>query len=499
MARVVHGLPLLWEPIPATFPTHPPSVGAVVATWSPCNRFIAISDQGVKMHIVDAVTLKKLSTFEYGKSTCQQLCFSPDSQTLTQVTGQALISWDLQTGGLVSSIPLTNEFEGYFGFSSAHSMDGKMIAAAFVDDEQDFFIIATYDLLARTCLYSYDLPKGHLICPIWTHGERIRFATMVSRSVSIWEVGFSSINNLVEVETFLLPEETPLLPEEAFLYPGRTLLRPDECQFSRGSLFLPSLSRLAYNSNHKISIWDAQNLKLLLAHNAMDYFEQMSFSSDGHFFACAGKIKLCLWKESPGGYTLHQNFATTIQSHIPQPLLSPNGESVIMVENSSVSVCPTREPIISPFSRFHHSCGDNHLLEFSPDKMFVAVILLKERNITILNLESGDPLLVIDVDIYIVSVRVTASMIVVANWEKVVAWDIPARGSVLNTRLNIENSSHITTFNHPSWTPYSLGCCTLVSPDLNYVAVIIGEGVRVEGLLGFCSYTRGKVTEDRWG
>ena len=449
LARVVHGLPLLWEPIAGTLHTHGPS-----PIWSPCNRFIAISNKDTKTYIVDAVTLKKLNTFECDGSHGRQLCFSSDSHLLTHITDETLTSWDLQTGGLVSIIPLADKFGEsiyHHSFSSVHSMDGKMIAVAFEDGEQTSFTMATYDLYSRKCLYTYPFSKVRFVPPIWTHGKCIRFATMVPGSMSIWEVGFTSISNLAEVETLLLP---------------------DEIQPKGGFLFLPHLFRLAYSFGQRLFIWDAQNSKFLLYQIGNYCSWQMTFSSDGQFFACEVGLRPHLWKETSVGYTVHQNLTMTGSSGSAYSLLSPNGESVIMYDESSVSVLPTRDPIISPSSPQSFSSG-NLLFEISPDQNLVALILLQERNITILDLESGDLQLVIDVDMDIVSVKMTENVIVVANCEKVVAWDIPPRHSVLDARVNINNSNCMTMFNQSPWTPSR---DISVSPNLNYVAVMLDEG-----------------------
>ncbi|KAF9643439.1 hypothetical protein BDM02DRAFT_3065228, partial [Thelephora ganbajun] len=54
LTRIVHGLPVSWDPAIVTMETGY-SLGRI-ATWSPCGRFIAISNRGSRAEILDAVT-----------------------------------------------------------------------------------------------------------------------------------------------------------------------------------------------------------------------------------------------------------------------------------------------------------------------------------------------------------------------------------------------------------------------------------------------------------
>jgi hypothetical protein len=272
---------------------------------------------------------------------------------------------------------------------------------------------------------------------------------MVPGSISIWEVGFSSMNTLAEVKSFLLPNEPSL----------------------KNLLFLPTLSKLAFTLKGKVLIWDAKKSKPLLDFVVRDSCKKMSFSSDGHFFAYATKEEVHLWKESPIGYTLHQNL--TFRSVLADMglLFSPNGESIIMFNDCSVSLWLTGDPIISPSSTQYNE-QDGFLLEISTAEM-LATVELEEGKVVILDLNSGDPQLVIDVGMQVRCLRATGSMVVVANSEKVVAWDIPAGGSALNARMNIDDSVHITMFDHSPWTPSPFIHSISVSPDLNYFAIIL--------------------------
>ena len=247
----MYGLPFSWEPVVATLPCH---YHDIVLVWSPCNKFIAITGHSApRIDIVDAVTLKQLSTFEspqHHNGQHKWLSFSPDSCLLTQFSNWELTSWDLQTGCSVSSIPTVDQSFCH-GISSTYSTDGKMIAVAarpptlYRNLLHDCVIITTYNLLSRAHVYSYSFQKSNVIPPIWTHGNYIRFATVAPGSISIWEVGFNSVSTLAEVETLTLP---------------------DKIHSSEGIdiLFLPTLTQLAFTLEKKVLIWDAQGSNLLL-------------------------------------------------------------------------------------------------------------------------------------------------------------------------------------------------------------------------------------------
>ena len=374
-ARVVHGLPFSWEPIVATLAFWGP--GPTEFVWSPCTRFIAITGvSSTSISILDAVTLKQLSAFESPSRGDQRrwLSFSPDSRWLTQFSVGELTSWDLQTGGPVGAIPCVEEV-GFIGFSSTYSMDGKVIAVACgrrvasgsTDDIT--FTITTCNLLSRRHVYSYPIPKGRLMPPIWTHGEYIRFATVEPESIRVWEVAFNS-TNAPEVVDFLL--------------------LPDEIRSSRGLLFLPTLSRLAFTLQEKVSVWDAQDSKLLLDFTARNELSGMSFSPDGRFFTCSTKQELHVWKESPIGYEPHQNLALGSMFGFPTIFFSPNGESIIMVHDTTVSLWPTVYPIVPPYDISDQPVPrGGSLPAFSPDGMLVAVRPEEDR-VVILDLEHGD-------------------------------------------------------------------------------------------------------------
>ena len=407
------------------------------------------------VEILDAVTLERLDTFDAPKDRIEWLSFSPNSRLLTRFNSERVLSsWDLQTGGPVGAIPSEPDVSPGQCFSSTYSTDGKAVAVAYKDlVNPTATTLSTYDLLSRTQMYSHHVSEGSIVAPIWTHGECLRFVTVNPGSITIWGVGFTSMDALAEVES---------------------LPAPDDISCSEESLFLPTLSRLAFTLRGEVVIWDAQDSKYLLNFTGGNQSTRMSFSPDGRFFAC-GTIGLGvhLWKESPTGYVLHQQVASSIRGVI-RPLLSPGGESVIVLSHKTIQLWRTAEPILEslPGAPTRSVDRTNFILGFSPDQTLAAVARLRENSVTLLDLKSGDSRLTVDTGMEILGLRVTESTVCVVGEGKVVTWDIPTEDRALGARANINDSARTTMFNysphpHPPLVPY-----ISISPDSNRIASV---------------------------
>ena len=448
LARVVRGLPISWEPTVATLRR---SDSVWRAAWSPCNRFIAAGLR-TRIEILDAATLNRLHTFTHPASEeSMWLIFSPDSRSLTQFSRGDYIctTWDLQTGGRTSAIPSTSNpsFPRYF--SSAYSMDGKMVAAArFEDSCTAVIVISIYDLLSGTHIYSY-APEERIVASIWTHGESLRFVTVKPRSITIWEIGFTSKHTLTEIGALPAPD-----------------VGYREC------LFLPNFSRLAFILGEAVLVWDARDSKFLLNFVGSDSPVGLSFSSDGHFFACGARSQeIHLWKESPTGYDLHRKLAPGADI---RPHLSPDGESIITYGIDQVQLSRTTDPISPPSSVPTQPAKQTQfVLAFSPDKSFITTGRLGENIATIVDLKSGDPRLIVDTGMKICGLGVTGDTVIVVGEGKIITWNLPAGDRVLDAKANVHDSVRTTAFNHPPPPPKSLLSAS-ISPDFNHFVITRG-------------------------
>ena len=454
--RVVWGLPVSWEQSLAI--SHEDFYSAIA--WSPCSRFLAVAE-GPTARVLDATTLKPLSTFRYLQdSTTCWLSFSPDSRVLMQFCRDGNIaSWDLQTGSPVDIIPLGMSLHYEYVHSSAYSTDGKIIALSFMGSS---FVTITCRPTPHTS--SYRTPDGTHIGPIWTHGQCFRYASFKSESIAIWEVGFTSIHTPVEVEHLPVPVEI----------------------IGHGSVeFLPSLSRFAFTREDTVFVWAARDSRFLLNSGPLitsnpkhlskhRYFSGgPTFSPDGHFFACATSVgEVHLWKEFPAGYTPHQKFAFPVSTWPSSPLLSPSGESLVASTESITHLWQTQDQVAPGVLNLQVDQGEGLLLGFSTDEAVAAFACSGGNTVEVLDLRSGDLRLFVNTGIEIECLGVDGSCVVVVNREKIVTWNIPAENSILGTRASVDDSIRTTSFDPPigrSGKPLHIS----ISPDLSRIAVAL--------------------------
>ena len=447
LVRVVQGLSISWDPVLATsyckgFWTS--------ATWSPCSRFIAVSKVST-ISILDAATLEPLNTFKSPRdSTLTRLGFSPDGRTLTKLHDSKFTSWDLQTGIPMGTVSLAEAQKWgmyYDPFLFAHSMDGKALAVS-NPSSPDPTLIDTYDISSGTHTCSYRAPEGCIISPLWTHGECLRFVTVKPGSITIWEATFTSTQTPAMVESFPTPDEM-FIPE------------------CKNLQFLPTLSQLTFTVHPTVFVWDARDSRFLLKSEPISTpfppgSHRVSFSSDGHFFlytATSREIHVC--KRSPTGYVLHQKFTFP---WMMEPLLSPNGESIIASGRPTLHLWHTRDRVLSlPGGPVRESQG-NFTLEFSPDKSVTATARFGGKTITILDAQSGNLRLTIDTGLWIRCLKVTGSTVVVVSEGKIMTWRIPT-GDCADAKASADDSVHTTTFDCSNRNPQS------ISPDLHRIAI----------------------------
>ena len=427
----------------------------MAAEWSPCSRFIAAVWLFAEVGTMDAVTLEWHHRFKTPYDGAPCLSFSPDSHQLTQFSGQGMLtSWDLQTGGLVSTIPSKPHLSNRGRFSSTHSLDGNMVAVAHLDwDDSTDTAISIYNILSKREIFSFYVSSSQIVAPLWTHGDSLQFATITPELIIVWDVGFTT--------------HTPT--------PVKGLPIPDDIDQMQDALFLPALSWLAFINEGAVLVWDAENSKFLLNFAGINNPLGTSFSSDGHFFACGTKSwEAYLWKESPTGYMLHQKLAFSTDRWT-RPLLSPNGESLIVLAGPAIHLCHTRDPITSPSNLPIQSANKaDFIMGFSPDEALAAFVQLCESTVTVLDLQSGDPQLSVETGMKVLGLQVTMSAIIVVGEKKVVTWNLPAVGCALNTRVGIGDSvcTIMLDPDHPFPTDTTKVCHTSISPNFSYLAVV---------------------------
>ena len=420
--------------------------------------------------VLDAVTLEQLHTFMHPDSVDGRPSFSPDGRSLIWINRDSgFAAWDLQTGGRISAAPSALYMPAVSYLSSTHSVDGKIVAFASAyrgwENYDAATSISTYNLISGTHIYSHHPLERHVIAPIWTHGEFLRFATVEPGLITIWEVGFTSEHTLAEIES--LPAPGDAVPGDAD---------------PKDYLFLPTLSRLAFLLKEAILIWDARDSKFLLNFVGGAQPKGLSFSSNGRFFACGSKIcqEVHLWKESPTGYVLHRKLVAGPVDHWITPFLSPDGESIITSKGDGIQLWRTTDSANPPSSVPPQPAKQtDFVLAFSPDKSFIATGRSGGKIATIADLKSGDPRLIVDTGMKIWGLGVTMDAVVVVGEGNIITWNLPVGDCFRDARANIHDSVRTILFNHPpplhGRTHYAS-----ISPDFNHLVITREESSGLE-------------------
>jgi len=455
-----------------------------LAVWSPCNRFIAVLlDDGMTVDVLDSVTLQQLQTLEYPQGTPTQdraVIFSPDSRILTCSSGSYMewcrsgqelfvISWDLQTGGIASVIKWQGpEQQVLANPSITYSANGKTVGVFYCyEGHHNTANIFVCDVTSGVYMHSHSLNVNGILLPnnIWTHGESLRFLSAGARTITIWEVGFTSGATPTEVETLPAPDD----------FDPRAFHKRDTYGRVEGVQFFPTSCRLALDLWNGILVWDARTSKYLLHRTGISSYPRMSFSSDGHFFASSTSISgVYLWKESPTGYILHEILAPSTKC--PNQLLSQDGESIVTYSGPTIRLWRTKSFTTSPPSIFTQlpQSTNNFILDFSPDGTLAVAAMYRDNTVMVHSLESGIPRLAINTSLQVYGLGVIGNtVVVIGDWVgdwKVIAWNIPARDFVPNTWVGVEDNSCtiIPGAEHPG---YVTGAS--ISPDSRYIALTV--------------------------
>ena len=408
------------------------------------------------------MTLNQLATFNRPPD-YSHFSFSPDSRSLALFTSSELISWDIQTGGRLSEILPKHGEPSLEVTSFTYSKDGKMVAVACKTEHYLKYKVYTFNFLSRTRVGLLRVPDGRLAPLIWTHGEYLRFAIIHRGSITIWEVEFTLKLPPTQVESFPIPDEVI-----------------DGGDF----LFLPVLYRLASILNKSIQVWDVKASKLLLeSEEVPNSCPEYSFSSDCRFFACAtitGQVRI--WKESPAGYALHQQSPSLLGS-LDQPLLSPNGRSIIFLLDGTINLWHTSDQTLSPPSPSTGGYGPQYdfLLAFSPNEESAAFAQLFGHVVTILDLRSGGLRLTIDTGMEVMCLGVAGDTVVVVDEGKIVTWNLPGEDRAFKARIKDSFQTVKLDFSPPSHYPAGHSFALLsLSPDLSHIA-IVGDTFGAEG------------------
>ena len=460
---------MTWDPdIAAT--SFPFRIGPVV--WSPCNNFIAIGAHDImRVDILDSATLQRLQTLESPRGmrgTPIRLIFPLDMKMLTwlgradddpssgwvDASNSFIISWDLQTGGVVSIIKVR---EGLAVAGIAFSTRRKMVAVLCPPSPREYrpgFTIAIYNVVSGVYMHNAYHSTTPL-CDIWTHGESLRMATAEPKTITIREVGFTPGATCVEVGILSIPENV------------NHNLGHMQAQF------LPTSYRLALICDHwpirKVLVWCLRDSKSLLYHIDIDSGTPVTFSSDDRLFSYATRsAEVYIWKETSTGYTPHAKIPA-----INTPYLSPSGESFVTVGNSAIQLWDVKKiattPSDLPTEASYHT--KDFLLDFFLDRPLAVFVRRREGVAMVLDLESGLPQLTIQTSLRVHGLRVIGDTIVVISEERAIAWRLPGGKKIPDGRVGVEHSAQKINL---SADDRAIGSVTAasISLDLRYIAIL---------------------------
>ena len=477
--RVVRGVPTLWDSNTAAA-TSRFDIGATA--WSQCNRFIAIGSQrATRVDILDSTTLQRLQSLKLPRIISihpPNLAFSPDSRMLTSLIFEhspglesaLVVTWDLQTGGIVSVIPTEGEGNEILGGNITYSMDGKMVSACLQYEIST--TISFYEVISG--VYMHDVDHIALVAQdvykIWTHGESLRFATLGPTTITIWEVGFITGATPAEVEAISIPVNII----------GVSVFTPMRQSDIGGSEFHPASYRLAFvGTGDTLLIWDARASKFVLHHPGIPYC-WMTFSSDGRFFACtADGPGLNLWKESPTGYTFLAQLTTG--AILRDPRLSPNGQSIITLSHQAIQLWRTNHSTTTVPAQTLQNIDEQLILEFLPGRPSVVTTRKGGTMVEVLDLKSGIVQLTVDTSVEVYGLRPIEDTIVVighdtTGCDKAIFWDLPGGDFLPGARMSVEDSTRIIWFD--STDSNDVGFAS-ISSDFRYIA--LGGYGEIEG------------------
>ena len=473
--RVVQGIPASWD---SNTPTSVVSSKFGLAVWSPCNRFIAISPgHTMTADILDSATLQRLQSLPFSRRIAlppEALAFSPDSRMLTFfIRGQNIlsperfvVSWDLHTGGVVSAI----EWKGFRDTKSrkAHIiylMDGKTVAV--ISRYDDSTIISIYDVVSGVHMHNVDqgartnldLALGvPYVYTIWAHEASLRFATHGPMKITTWEVGFAPGATPTEIESVSIPDIPAFKPGKE-LDLAWTEFHPASCR----------LAVIRIEAEGTLLIWDARASKLLLHHTNINFRGPMTFSSDARFFSCSAiGSEVHLWKESPTGYALFAKLAHG--TSYSQPYLSPDGGSIITFSYSAIQLWHTKSFTTTTSTNLAQALqhtGEDFVLEFLPERLLAVAARKEDRTVTVLDLKSGVPQLVIETPIKVYGLGPIENTIIVVGDKEVITWNLPTGGLPPDARMSVEDSTQTIDFHDDDSNAVVVAS---TSPDLGYIA-----------------------------
>ena len=415
--KVITGIPDAWDKSMALLPDQP-KYGS--HTWSPCGQFIA-TGTGRTVKIRDSLTFELLSTLT-GPSDCStgELTYSPDGCSLACHSGNILIIWDIQTGGVARQIEVEPSYS-----SSAWSLDGGAFCTInWIQNPETSYTVCVYNVALGKKLFSGILQSRHYP-QIWAHTTSFRIMTTggndQASTIEISEVW----SILTKIESF---------HNEWFR------------RYDLIGSFSPTTYRISIFilTCKQIQVLDIRNSESLLVQDGDFFNASHSFSSDASLFALSTWTSAQIWKYTSGCYVPWREFLQDKAHPLHSTLqFSPTLSSILSYHDKFLYMWHLDDPPIIVHSDTHtpptvvpSSCGT-----------YVVTYHWRSSSINITNLRSQIPPQSIDTNMEIRLLGLTGNVLLVWDSNELVAWLLTEEGAVNGVSAN-EMASHINSI----WT-----------------------------------------------
>jgi len=365
-----------------------------LCTWSPCGRFVAAQTSKV-VEIRNQLTLELITILQPTETIPHltgPLAYSPDGRSIACASDNAIIIWDIQTGGVAKEIKCSAN-----NISLVWSLNGGTICTIDSKD-QATFIAHTYDVSSGTISSPGTLESGdnpHL----WMADESFWVMTTVQseynlHTIDIFEVGLT----LTKIQSFSSP-----LPS------------------AKISSFSPTAHRISISDDNTLRIFDIRNAKCLLY--ALGHFPSHCFSLDGSLFAASQQNIIYIWKYDSGYYTRCGKLQCRGLSNPPLQF-SPTTSSILGQSWDILQVW-----------RLHgtppaYNDRVQHYVALSRSGTRVATAHKMEETIGITDPLAQTPPQYIDTDMAIQGFVLTGNVLLVAGSGKLIAWLLTEEGRV---------------------------------------------------------------------
>ena len=368
--------------------------------WSPCGQFVATQTKEA-VDVRDVLTFELLFTLRPTKLPSQltgTLAYSPDGRSLACASDNAIVIWDIQTGGVARNL----EYNKSYSDSLVWSLDGSSIGAVVWDKRAGTLTILRYEVGSATALPPIT-HRSRYKPYIWAHAKTFRVMTTAWR-------GEACIIEIFEIKSALSKVES---------FPVK--LGGQNRQITS---FSPAAYRISVSNpgdDDRLIVLNVRNSGGLLDEEGD--FVGHCFSSDGGFFAASRFDKVYTWKYDDGRYNPAGSYPT-LTAPFPNLVFSPSSVSIMGNLKEILKVWRLDGPPVDAVAR-----GDEIGI-FSRSGAYLITTHFRESTITVASSHSSTPSQLIDTEIEISGLGLTSNVLLVAGSGMVAGWLLTEEGRV---------------------------------------------------------------------